>query len=347
MPTVLVIDDDPATADALRRVAPSDWTVATAPDGVAGLDMVRRRAPMPDVVVLDVQMPHDGVLTALQLRRQHPNLPIVPCTAFPEFLGVLADLGCAPPLLKPCAPDVLLAAVAAAAAAGPAPPRPLAVWEYLHARAVDHEEALRRARRTTAALAILASSAMMAAALAQAAQGAGMTTPLCETDAATLALLLRGRVGLAALLADDACADAAMHLAQQHGLAPIIIAVAPHRVVVLAPRLAAAKPPGAALALPFTAPLLHAAVTAVQQGQAFSDPRPDAALKAAGLSATHIAIARATLAGMTSDGIAHELQLLPQSVRVARMRIYERTCGAGGDIAALRDWVDARVRAML
>jgi DNA-binding NarL/FixJ family response regulator len=93
--------------------------------------------------------------------------------------------------------------------------------------------------------------------------------------------------------------------------------------------------------------LLHAAVTAVQQGQAFSDPRPDAALKAAGLSATHIAIARATLAGMTSDGIAHELQLLPQSVRVARMRIYERTCGAGGDIAALRDWVDARVRAML
>jgi hypothetical protein len=93
MPTVLVIDDDPATADALRRVAPSDWTVATAPDGVAGLDMVRRRAPMPDVVVLDVQMPHDGVLTALQLRRQHPNLPIVPCTAFPEFLGVLADRG--------------------------------------------------------------------------------------------------------------------------------------------------------------------------------------------------------------------------------------------------------------
>jgi len=346
MPVVLVIDDDPATADALRCVAAPDWTVLTAPDGVAGLDIVRRRAPMPDVVVLDVQMPHDGVLTALQLRQAHPDLPIVPCTAFPEFLGVLADLGCAPPLLKPVDPAALRAALQAALAAAPAPPRPLAVWEYLGALATAQEDATRRARRRQAALALLASSAMMATALAQAAQGAGMTTPICLTDAAALALHLRGRVGLTALLADDACADDAIRLAQQHGLAPIIIAVAPHRVALLGDRLAALTPPGATLALPFTAALLHDAVTAVQQERAFCDPRLNAALAAAGLSSTDIAIARATLAGVKADVIAQTLRLRPQSVRAARMRIYARTCGAGGDVAALRDWVDARVRAI-
>jgi len=347
MPVVLVIDDDPATADALRRVAVPDWTVLAAPDGVAGLDVVRRRAPMPDVVVLDVQMPHDGVLTALQLRQSYPGLPIVPCTAFPEFLGVLADLGCAPPLIKPVGPDELRAALRAALAAPPAPPRPLAVWEYLGVWAAVQEEATRRARRQAPALALLASSSMMATVLAQAAQGAGVTTPICLTDAAALALHLRGRVGLTALLADDACVDDAMALAPQHGLAPIIIAVAPHRVALLGDCLAALTPPGAALALPFTAALLRAAVDAVQQGQAFGDPRLDAALAAVGLSAIDIAIARATLAGVKSDVIAQTLRLRAQSVRAARMRIYARTCGAGGDVAALRDWVDAQVRAML
>jgi DNA-binding response OmpR family regulator len=74
---VLVIDDDPAARDLLRRSLESDgFEVATASSGEMGLDLAR--SLQPSVITLDVMMPGMDGWTVLQQLKSDPELEHIP-----------------------------------------------------------------------------------------------------------------------------------------------------------------------------------------------------------------------------------------------------------------------------
>lgn len=80
MPTLLVIDDDPAWRSLYRLEFEGKWDVVEARDGFEGL--VLFDALPPDLVILDLNMPRmDGLafLAALSLRGS--TVPVILCTA--------------------------------------------------------------------------------------------------------------------------------------------------------------------------------------------------------------------------------------------------------------------------
>ncbi len=112
---VVIIDDD---AD-LRRLLQvtleftARWTVAVAPDGTAGLALVRQLAP--DAVVVDLMMPGmDGYEVCRQLKADPATagIPVVFLTARQRIDEErVRALGAAGVLFKPFEPDELAARI--------------------------------------------------------------------------------------------------------------------------------------------------------------------------------------------------------------------------------------------
>ena len=77
MPTVLVVDDEPAIASLVRDILREEgYEVVTAPDGLRGLTSAR--AVKPDLVVSDYMMPGlDGKGLALAMQ-EDPELAAIP-----------------------------------------------------------------------------------------------------------------------------------------------------------------------------------------------------------------------------------------------------------------------------
>jgi two-component system response regulator MprA len=110
-PRVLVVDDDRAVRDSLRRSLEfNGYDVATATDGAEALAGIARSAP--DVVVMDVMMPRlDGIETTKALRASGNDLPIIVLTAL-DSVGDRVDgldAGADDYLTKPFALEELLA----------------------------------------------------------------------------------------------------------------------------------------------------------------------------------------------------------------------------------------------
>ncbi len=82
---VVVVDDDPATRDVLRRTLGREgWTVAEAENGYEALALLERSTAPPAVVVLDLMMPGmDGfqVLEAMRHTEAWRDVPVVVVTA--------------------------------------------------------------------------------------------------------------------------------------------------------------------------------------------------------------------------------------------------------------------------
>jgi CheY-like chemotaxis protein len=99
---VLVVDDDPVMRAMMERMLTRDgYRVVLAPSGAAGLELAR--SVRPDVITLDVVMPHlDGwaVLTALKADAQVAEIPVVMLTVVDDKSVGLA-LGAAEFLTKP------------------------------------------------------------------------------------------------------------------------------------------------------------------------------------------------------------------------------------------------------
>jgi PAS domain S-box-containing protein len=80
---VLVVDDDPAIAEMLRQCLPeSDFSLESALDGLTGLQAVA--ANRPDIILLDLVMPHldgFGVIERLRTNPQTCDLPIIVISA--------------------------------------------------------------------------------------------------------------------------------------------------------------------------------------------------------------------------------------------------------------------------
>lgn len=108
---ILVVDDDAAVRDSLRRsLAYNGYEVDTAPDGAAALDGIAVRRP--DALVLDVMMPRlDGLETCRRLRAAGDDLPILVLTARDAVSDRVAglDAGADDYLPKPFALEELLA----------------------------------------------------------------------------------------------------------------------------------------------------------------------------------------------------------------------------------------------
>jgi two-component system response regulator MprA len=105
MARVLVAEDDRAVRESLVRALRFDgYQVRAVSDGAQALEAVTEQ--LPDVVVLDVMMPHvDGLTVCRQLRDRHRALPILMLTARHEVRDRVTGLeaGADDYLVKPYA----------------------------------------------------------------------------------------------------------------------------------------------------------------------------------------------------------------------------------------------------
>ena len=121
---VLVVDDDQAVRDSLRRsLAFNGYDVDLARDGLEALDMITKQPP--DALVLDLMMPRlDGLETCRRLRSAGEDLPILVLTARDAVADRVAglDAGADDYLPKPFALEELLARLRALLRRWPADP---------------------------------------------------------------------------------------------------------------------------------------------------------------------------------------------------------------------------------
>jgi len=110
---ILVVDDDSAVRDSLRRALQLEgYAVETAGDGAEALGRIEGRDVDPDALVLDVLMPNvDGLEVARRLRRTGNRVPILMLTARDEVTDRVAglDAGADDYVVKPFALEELLA----------------------------------------------------------------------------------------------------------------------------------------------------------------------------------------------------------------------------------------------
>jgi two-component system, cell cycle response regulator DivK len=113
--TVLLVEDDPDTRLIYRTIlAATGFHVVEAADGREGVE--RAREVQPDLIVMNLVLPHIDGLSATELIRTNPataSTPIIACTAFvqEDGAGMAFDAGCNVYLEKPCEPTRLVAAV--------------------------------------------------------------------------------------------------------------------------------------------------------------------------------------------------------------------------------------------
>lgn len=108
---ILVVDDDRAVRDSLRRsLAFNGYSVELASDGQQALDQILEQRP--DALVLDVMMPRvDGLEVCRRLRSAGDDLPVLVLTAREAVSDRVAglDAGADDYLAKPFALEELLA----------------------------------------------------------------------------------------------------------------------------------------------------------------------------------------------------------------------------------------------
>jgi DNA-binding response OmpR family regulator len=110
---ILIVEDEPAMVAALRDNFEYDgFDVVTAADGRAGLEQVY--ATDPDLVLLDVMMPHmSGLEVCKAIRSSRPSLPIIMLTARGQEIDKVVglELGADDYVTKPFSVRELIARV--------------------------------------------------------------------------------------------------------------------------------------------------------------------------------------------------------------------------------------------
>jgi NarL family two-component system response regulator LiaR len=116
---VLIVDDHPVVREGLRRLIstePGIEVVGEAADGDEAIALAN--ATHPDVVLLDLMMPHkDGIVTTAELKRALPDVRVLVLTSYFEdqWLFPAIKAGAIGYLLKDSAPAELVAAIRRAA----------------------------------------------------------------------------------------------------------------------------------------------------------------------------------------------------------------------------------------
>lgn len=121
---VLIVDDHPVFREGLRRCLEARKGVRVI-DAVGGGDEMWkaiRTHGVPQIVLMDVEMPHQtGIELTQALREKHPDVRVIMLTAFSDSERVFSALkaGAVGYLLKNVSPDEILATVERAAAGEP------------------------------------------------------------------------------------------------------------------------------------------------------------------------------------------------------------------------------------
>lgn len=112
---VMVVEDDPKTAELIRLYLERErYQVLMAADGRIALDLLRQQ--LPDLLVLDLMLPHIGGLDICRaVRREAEHIPIIMLTAKSTEDDILLglDLGADDYITKPFSPRQLMARVRA------------------------------------------------------------------------------------------------------------------------------------------------------------------------------------------------------------------------------------------
>jgi two-component system, OmpR family, alkaline phosphatase synthesis response regulator PhoP len=114
MKHILVVDDEPRIADIARDyLERAGYAVTTASNGVDALALARTRRP--DLIVLDLGLPHVDGLEVTRTLRKASNVPIIMLTARVEESDKLVglELGADDYITKPFSPRELVARVRA------------------------------------------------------------------------------------------------------------------------------------------------------------------------------------------------------------------------------------------
>ncbi len=110
---VLIIEDDEAIRFGTRlRLETRDYAVTTAVDGCDGLEQIR--VNQPDVILMDIRMPHMDGLTALAELKSDATTCQIPVIIASASLGdktTALDIGAKYFLCKPYSNDALFAVV--------------------------------------------------------------------------------------------------------------------------------------------------------------------------------------------------------------------------------------------
>lgn len=90
-PLVLIVDDDARSARVIAQMLREDgFSVEVAVDGARAIARLTH-APLPDVLVTDLAMPHaDGNSVTMFARAQKPGLPVIFITGYPNLAGAIA-----------------------------------------------------------------------------------------------------------------------------------------------------------------------------------------------------------------------------------------------------------------
>ncbi len=113
-PRILIVDDDPTIRDLSRmHLSNAGYDVEVAPDAMAAGHIVLRSPP--DLIIIDVNMPHmDGFefVAALRADKSVPQIPVIFMTSEEEGEYRGKGLGAVGYITKPVRVDQLLMLVA-------------------------------------------------------------------------------------------------------------------------------------------------------------------------------------------------------------------------------------------
>lgn len=119
LPTVLIVDDETGSQDAIRRTLEEDFNVLTAGSAALARDLMERHEPV--VILCDQRMPGlSGVQFLKEVRERWPDVVRIIISGYTDSEDIIAginDAGIYQYLLKPWMPDHLLECVRGAAEA--------------------------------------------------------------------------------------------------------------------------------------------------------------------------------------------------------------------------------------
>lgn len=343
---VLVIDDDPAIAAMLRQSAPPSWIIESAADGTVGLDRIRRAAGEVHAVILDIQMPYDGVLTCIQIRRMAPRLPIIPCTAYADHVATLIDMGCQPAVLKPTTSEALVVAVTQALQRSPAHLSAHPVWRYLEVVARREEHAVRRARRQWAGI-VMGATEMRLGMLVTLMDKAGSAV-VAQGTTADRDMLCRAAAqsSVSFVIADERALHPGIALAQTIQRPLLVVTLVPSYGYHAWRVMQTTGIGGAVLVDPVSVPILRSVLglMADEPLARWRDPWLDWILTNH-FRQNERPIVEMIVSGAGNDEIAQHTGYRPQTVRSMRARIFT-AIGHPGDGASnvMCEWINEQMR---
>ncbi len=110
---ILVVDDDPTLVKVIQPFLEShNFAITIAHDGEEAIEEIKKK--LPDLIVLDVQMPKMNGYTFIFELKKIPNtarIPIIVLTAKEGMAEIFKIEGVKEYITKPFKPEILLAAV--------------------------------------------------------------------------------------------------------------------------------------------------------------------------------------------------------------------------------------------